>query len=430
MIFYDILSLVNWINSGDWSVIYKCAVRLCFSVIMLFLDKRVSLVINDECHIDSSGLSTLQRMNSYTLKKLGRFFLVILFSVFFLKLWIGVTRYFYFQVRLGNFNLLPRNFESPKQIQQIQPTEINDPSVIKWAIATLVTLSSGKIKSRNSITYTDQAVLLAKQLSSRYPNVPLLAVVAIGQVNELDSSLLSSVGYQLLWRKSVLPPFAIHQDRIPSVYYDQYMKFWLWNETGFDRIVYLDSDTYFTDTRFIDFHSFFNSVYEDRVVACPTPWSKTSAIDKAPITWNGGFFIMKPSESRFTHLMESSETPMHFAVYYNTNFGWFDMSEMGAFMRDFPNFTTPTPMWQYCADTLVCCVSGKCVVEFDMPKKIGWMVHGMKPDGLVVTGQPLTDIFNHQRLDVFQGWGYDPECMLSQFYAPLTQLYVDAGLLE
>ena len=390
-------------------------------------DKRAVLVTNNECRIDSHRLSALQYTKPYTFKKLFFILFYVLFSACFLKMWIDTTRYLYLQVRLDNLNILPRQ---PESLKQIKPTGINDASVLKWAIATLVTLSSGKVKSGNSITYTDQAVLLAKQLSGRYPTVPLLAVVAIGQVDERDSLLLSSVGYQLLWRNSVLPPFTLNKDRIDPVYYDQYMKFWLWNETGFDRIVYLDSDTYFTDTRFIDFHLFFDLVHEDRVVACPTPWSKTTTNDKVPITWNGGFFIMKPSESRFIHLMESSEIPMHFAVNYNSNFGWFDTSEMGAFMRDFPNFTIPTPMWQYCADTLACCVSGKCVVEFDMPKKIGWMVHGMKPDGLVVAGQPLTDIFNHQRLDVFQGWGYDPECMLSQFYAPLTQLYVDAGLLE
>ena len=327
-------------------------------------------------------------------------------------------------------NTSPQPYLSEQQQQQQQTNK--ESLDIKWATATLVTLSSGKTRTSNSITYTHQAVLLANQLSKRYPTIPLLAIVAIGQLDETDSSMLLSAGYTLRWKKPVVPVFTFDLERsIAPVYFDQYMKFWLWNETEFDRIVYLDSDTFFTNISLIDFALFFDSVHEDGVVACPTPWSKVTLTNKrTPITWNGGFFILKPSETRFIHFMESSEPPRHFATHYDGNFGWFDASEMGAFMRDLPNFTTPAPLWQYCADTQICCVIDKCETKFDMPKQKGLMVHGMKPNGLVTTGLPLTEIFNYQRFDVFQSWGYDAECMLLHFYAPLVQLYIQFGLLN
>lgn len=299
--------------------------------------------------------------------------------------------------------------------------------ILKWAIATLVTMSSGKTRNENSITYTHQAVLLAKQISFQYPKIPLIALLAIGQVDDVDTHLLKSAGYQLIWRDTFTPKFANQGSYIPSVYSDQYMKFWLWNETYFDMIVYLDCDTFFTNVSLVDFPSLFTAVYEDSVVACPTPWSRVNH-DKVPITWNGGFFILKPSESKFLSLVESNELPTHFTTHYDANFKWFDSSEMGAFMRDFPNFTVPVPNWQYCADTQICCCEDKCETKFDMLKLRGAMVHGMKPNGLVSSGRQTVDIFNNQ-MTVFKGWGYDPECMLSQFYTPLVEYYVKFSLL-
>ncbi len=331
-------------------------------------------------------------------------------------------------IQLNTVDHISFSVDSPPIQHQVILLESSRQSILKWAIATLVTMSSGKTHMQNSITYTHQAVLLAKQLSGRYPAIPLIALVAIGQLDDIDIALLKSAGYQLVWRSTLFPPFAQQGSYIPSVYADQYMKFWLWNETSFDRIVYIDSDTFFTNVSLIDFPSLFTEVHEGGVVACPTPWSKVTD-NKAPITWNGGFFILEPSESKFLQLVESNEPPKHFITHYDTNFKWFDMSEMGAFMRDFPNFTVPNPIWQYCADTQICCCKDKCETKFDMPKLRGAMVHGMKPDGLVGSNEQAVNIFNHQRLDVFQDWGYDPECMLSQFYAPLIKYYVEYNLL-
>ncbi len=308
----------------------------------------------------------------------------------------------------------------------------NIQSRMKWAIATLVTLSAGKRNDRNSITYTHQAVLLAKQLSERYPGVPLLAIISTTvdlSFESDDVALLMSAGYQVMSRKSIVPPYVINvRESLPPVYHDQYMKFWLWNETAYDHIVYIDSDTFFTNTALVDFQAFFKYVREDSVVACPTYWSQVG-VDHTPITWNGGFFILKPDRNRFSHLMDSPELPTHFLTHYGQGKQWFDTSEMGAFMRDFPVFTHPSPLSEYCADIQSCCVSKACETLFDMPALRGVMVHGLKPEGQVSDSQPLSSIFDFQRLQVFREWGYNPDCLLSQFYEPLIQLYLHYNLI-
>jgi hypothetical protein len=56
------------------------------------------------------------------------------------------------------------------------------------------------------------------------------------------------------------------------------------------------------------------------------------------------------------------------------------------------------------------------------------MIHGLKPDGLRQAGMPASSIFDMQRLNVFASWGYYPACLLTNFYEPLAQLYVQYGL--
>lgn len=310
---------------------------------------------------------------------------------------------------------------------------------VRWAFATLITLSANKQLDEHAITYTHQALLLAKQLASAYPGIPLLAIVPDGRVHTQDIRLLQSAGYRILSRPGSTPAYAADKlSSIPRVYHDQYMKFWLWNETDFDFIVYLDSDTFFRDPTALRFPSFFPQVSEQHVVACPTPWAHHAPGDQTqPVTWNGGFFILKPSANRFERLMNSPEQPTHFQREYGQDRAWFDASEMGAFMREFPAFTTPVPRQDYCSEIQFCCVESKCETGYHMPKTMGNMIHGLKPDGQLKhdavaggTRPPLSSIFDFQRLNVFAGWGYDAECLLTNFYEPLTTLLVQHGLLR
>ncbi len=159
-------------------------------------------------------------------------------------------------------------------------------------------------------------------MAERYPRVPLLAVVAIEQVGQDDVALLSSAGYSILDRKPIVPPYVSTLSALAPVYYDQFMKFWLWNETEYTRIVYLDSDTFLVgDVSRLDYETFLPR-------GCmPTQWSKVGPDHhQQPITWNGGFFVLKPSSAKFMRLTTSNERPAHFAVHYDHRYRWFDVS--------------------------------------------------------------------------------------------------------
>jgi hypothetical protein len=300
---------------------------------------------------------------------------------------------------------------------------------LRWGIATLITLSAGKALAQHTVTYTHQAVLLGRQISARYPSIPLFAIVLAEQMGPEDLTMLESAGYQIERRAGLHPAYVPSKHVLPNVYHDQYMKFWLWNETSYDYIVYFDSDTFFRDSAALDFPRFFPQVSEERVVACPTSWSHVTNQSRSPITWNGGFFILKPSTAMFDQLLRSPVAPGHFMSEYGANYQWFDVSEMGAFMRDLPNFTTPSPIEDYCSDIQSCCVQPRCEPSFHLPRSKGNMIHGLKPDGRLYPGAAPSSIFDHQRLDVFASWGYDPACLLTDFYEPLTLLYQTNGWL-
>jgi hypothetical protein len=208
------------------------------------------------------------------------------------------------------------------------------------------------------------------------------------------------------------------------------MKFWLWRETRYDYIVYIDSDTFFRDPSTIDFPASFPRVSEQHVVACPTPWSQANS-EGQPVTWNGGFFIMKPSLVMFERLIGPGLFPGHFLWVYGADKQWFDVSEMGAFMLHLPVFTMPGPKHEdYCSEIQWCCVEkAKCETRYNMTHSLGNMIHGLKPDGQRGVGMPASSIFDNQRLNVFASWGYDPACLLADFYEPLARLYVQYDLL-
>ncbi len=316
-----------------------------------------------------------------------------------------------------------------RAIMLVAAGETGTSSGPRWAIATLITMSAMKGLGEHAITYTHQAMLLGYQMSARYPDVPLLAVVLEEQVGLDDIKLLESAGFEILLRPCLNPAYVTSKQVLAHVYHDQYMKFWLWHETGYDYIVYIDSDTFFRDPSTIDFPGLFPQVSEEQVVACPTPWSHTTP-ERLPVTWNGWFFIMKPSSVMFERLVSSKVMPEHFLREYGQDKQWFDVSEMGALMRDFPAFTTPIPMQEYCSEIRLCCVEAKCETRYNMTPALGNMIHGLKPDGLRGAGAPPSSIFDSQRLNVFASWGYDPECLLSGFYEPLARLYVQHRLLS
>ena len=293
----------------------------------------------------------------------------------------------------------------------------------QWAMATLVTHSAGKTSGDHTLTYThpSQSMLLAYQFRELYPLIQMLALLAEDQISEVDARMLENAGYVLNWRSKIVPAGV---KPLEGVYSDQYMKFWLWNLTIFEFVVYIDSDTYFNDPSRLDFEASFSDVSVDSVVACPTVWSK---MNEFPVTWNGGFFILRPSETHFKRFLESEVPTTHFRDTYPQNYAWFDQSEMGFFMRDFPVFTMPRPLSVYCLEIMVCCVEQKCRSQFAENPVVGAMVHGLKPFGKMGT-DGFGRLYDHQ-IQRFSSWGYNSTCLIEFFYKPLTALFQKHGLL-
>jgi hypothetical protein len=271
------------------------------------------------------------------------------------------------------------------------------PTQKRWAFATLLTDGNER--------YTAQVALLLSQLKHMYPLVDRLVIV---KPDGAPSHLANDLATRLLPRS----PFP-HAIAVPGVYADQHLKLWLWNELEYERIVYMDGDTFFLTPDTIDFVGLMAE--SEAVIACPTPWS-----EDVYRTWNGGFFILRPNVDTFEALQLAATTPSgntHFQTLYG-DLGWLDQTEMGALATVFPTFHTPRNFTAYCGEVTPCCVRPEarhCRHMGRVTYADANMVHGLKPD------------FERQAREVFGPWGIDPQCVLDRYVAPLLQL-MDAAV--
>ena len=309
----------------------------------------------------------------------------------------------------------------------IRPVVLNPNDVVseftpRWAFATLLTASGHSLDTESGVlTYVDLAVSLGKQMRALYPSVPRLAIIARGQVSQhIAERLETSAGYTVIWRDPIIPR-GVQLDRLPPVYKDQFMKFWVWMETNFDRVVYVDADTFFTGD--LDFYGLLNETSSGQFLACPTPWSKVEPETYRPTTLNGGFFVVTPSEATFQNLMSGTGPITHFALTYTDNKDWFDHSEMGVLMREYPNFVSPSNLSQYCSDIQRCCVTEFCKWSIRWTHTNGpRMVHGFKPSRDKVQNGDIVAVFRPQVIHPFVDWGYSEECMMREFVEPQSSL--------
>lgn len=275
-----------------------------------------------------------------------------------------------------------------------------------WAFATIVVGSERP-------GYVLMACQLGMQLSEYYQHIPRYAVVGENQINSVQISFLEKAGFQILLRKLIYPAYG---GTVQNIYKDQFMKFWLWNETSFSRIVYLDADTYLNNA--VDFEPMLIS---QSLVACPVSWSKI--VDSKPITFNGGFFVLTPSREVFEKLLLSTMVPEHFKNHYDSGVSWFDFTEMGTFMRDFEQFETPYNLSDVCADYYICCEGTLHCQTSLYARIIPSLVHGLKPAAFETNvGIEHFD----QVKGIFSTWGYNPSCMLEHFVPRYSHLLLKA----
>jgi hypothetical protein len=215
---------------------------------------------------------------------------------------------------------------------------------------------------------------------------------------------LSSV-YTVVVRDFIYPAYFTKNG---GIYQDQFMKFWLWKETNFSRIVYMDADTFFF--RKVDFAAMFADD-DERIVACPTPWSHWN--QGRPMTWNGAFFIATPSQATADSLMSRTKKFNHFTSQY-PRLSFLDDTEMGVFMEVFSDWHLPIQYPQVCSQISMCCQnnSGQCATHSSL-LFLPDMVHSLKPRSFENTRLTLKH-FNWQ-LDIFRGRHYDTQCIIDNF---------------
>jgi hypothetical protein len=198
-------------------------------------------------------------------------------------------------------------------------------------------------------------------------------------------------------------------------------------ETDFDRVIYIDADTFITGD--LDFYGLLKETSSGKFLACPTPWSNVEPETFRPMTLNGGFFVVTPSEMTFRKLVDGTGLITHFASSYPEDRNWFDHSEMGILMREYPDFVSPRNLSQYCSDIQRCCVTDACKGNIKWTHTDGpRMVHGLKPSRDRVLNGDIVSVFRPQVIHPFVDWGYSEECMMREFVEPRSIL-IKANIL-
>ena len=311
------------------------------------------------------------------------------------------------------------NIFIPRRFHKISNHSIPKPT---WAFITLITKAHAL---DGTFGYFHQALALGLQLQSLYPAVPRIALLCSGQVQETHARLLQQhAGFIITWRPAIPPP--PYYDG-PGVYADQFMKFYAWDMTQYDRLVFFDSDTFLL--RRIDFQRLVDQQLDPEHIptACPTSSSRIDPETQAPTTWNGAFFIIRPSRAVFDRLMAfpAKPRPSHFATLY-PHVGFLDATEMGVFLRDLPGFQTPENVSDICSDFLACCVQPSCVPAFAPLGKTTdvAMVHFLKPVGPIPdTVDGYTRLFVPQAEHPYADWGFNATCIVEEFGARIAQHY-------
>mmetsp|Transcript_10898 Transcript_10898/g.30530 ORF Transcript_10898/g.30530 Transcript_10898/m.30530 type:complete len:219 (-) Transcript_10898:129-785(-) len=203
-----------------------------------------------------------------------------------------------------------------------------------------------------------------------------------------------------------------------GIYYSQTLKFWVWNETDYDRVVYIDADTFFMRSTF-DFEALM-AESDEAIIACPPVWSLENQEGRA-LTWNGGFFIARPSIATLCALLTARESD-YFERHYNF-VSILDQTEMGNFMAVFPSFHTPRDFQAACGDVTACCVDTKkphCRRRHlvSTPDKSN-LVHGMKPDH----ANPVEAGLRLQIEHFFSRNGYDGACIERHYFPAFMRLW-------
>lgn len=239
---------------------------------------------------------------------------------------------------------------------------IKDVIALNWAFVTL-------ISEDTEVPYSKLACVLGNQLKEYYPNIPRIAIVSH---SNLTVNYTKKCQWEILKVKNIYPSYQPKSIGY-GPYKDSFTRFHAWTLIKYDRIVYLDADSFFMNK--IDFE--IEIKRKNTLISCPTIWSKI--IKGRPITLNSNLLILTPSIETYNKLIFMKHKPTHFIKNYKQDLHWFEIIDMGPLMQVFPNWSIPIDVANYCSEIQDCCITEECKPTA-FKARPGALVHQLKPE--------------------------------------------------
>jgi hypothetical protein len=271
-------------------------------------------------------------------------------------------------------------------------------NTVSWAFATVLTAGRLEAQERGGVDrdYILMVCILGNQLERHYPSIERIIVIQHDSVGLSELKKIRKSGWTVLMRPHILPKFFKTGGFLMNMwrfwrlgmYKDQFLKLHLWTETQFDRIVFIDADTMLM--RHVDFSA---ALQSNKLVSCPTKWT-TMRADSTAASFNGGFFVLTPSDLLYQRMIDNDVVPVHFQMRGGDMGGVdFDLNEMGTLNQFFDDWIIPPEEFHgMCSGVWLCCtgVEIKCPTgepPITSTDAIG-LVHGAKSTQALLTFAP------------------------------------------
>jgi hypothetical protein len=212
---------------------------------------------------------------------------------------------------------------SPSLLLSSSTEQLEFVEKVNYAFATLI--------SKDSTEYNIMACALGTSLKIYSPNTDRVALL-VPEISETTSKVLEFCFWKIVRVPHIVPNF--YKTCNPTQWGNLFAKVWFWNLTDYERVVHVDADGIILGDP-----SALLKLPE--LTACNLAGDGGLLQDKFRRVFNGGFFILKPSQITMKRIMSFENSVPE--VHTNGEKSGFDCTEMGLVNVAFRDWKLPPP---------------------------------------------------------------------------------------
>lgn len=292
------------------------------------MEQKFSEYFHNNTSLNSARQAATQYISLLNKRRLARFVGAAFLSLLGLTICIRAVSSYPRQTKLECYN--------PGGWNNCESRPVHVPGTPRYAFATLLSPNYKENADQTDIAsdeYFLSARLLNYQLrhsnATKYhdPSVPFL-VMCPPQVGQNKRKILEEEGATIVPVEHVMADWI----KVPlPTWLEMLDKLFLWSYTDYDKILFIDADVFlvqslngiFEDDAAAEFPTKKDLTPPEHLGALPATYTLAGVVDggsgsrknpMSPNYLNGGFFLIKPDQKLFRHLMKFVQTPESFSV--------------------------------------------------------------------------------------------------------------------